>query len=112
MSQPFTAQLADLVVGLDAGSVPRAGIDLVELAFVDALGCVLAGSTSDEAAIAGRWAATMRGAPDCTVLGTGERFPAALAALVNATAGHALDLDDVSPAMTHPSTCLVPPLLA
>lgn len=112
MTTSVTADLADLVVDLTPTDLGGGTLDLVEMAFVDTIGCVLAGSMSDEARLASAWAVRMGGHGDCTVIGASERLPAAFAALVNATAGHALDLDDVSPTMTHPSTCLVPPLLA
>jgi 2-methylcitrate dehydratase PrpD len=113
MDQSFTAQLADLAVQLTTDDVPSPAMDLVELAFIDTIGCALAGSRSEEVRLAAGWAVGLEARPEATVIGgRGERLPAAFAAMVNATAGHALDLDDVSPAMTHPSTCLVPPLLA
>ncbi len=44
---------------------------------------------------------------------TGERLAAPWAALINGTAAHAQDYDDVlSPAMSHPSAALVPAILA
>jgi 2-methylcitrate dehydratase PrpD len=113
MNRSITAELADLAANLPLADVPSGALQLVELAFIDAIGCVLAGSQSDEARILVDWALALRALPEATVLGgRATRLPAAFAALVNATAGHALDLDDVSPMMTHPSTCLVPPLLA
>ena len=49
----------------------------------------------------------------CLVLGTDTRTSALDATLINGTASHALDYDDVSGVMGgHPSVMLVPPLLA
>jgi 2-methylcitrate dehydratase PrpD len=87
--------------------------ELVHHAFFDTIGCVLAGADSDEARLLAAWSLGLGGRAESTVLGRrAERLPAVFAGLVNATAGHALDFDDVSPNMTHPSVCLVPPLLA
>lgn len=53
------------------------------------------------------------GAPRATLVGTGERVSLAQAALVNGTAAHALDYDDVSPPMSgHPSAPTLGALLA
>ena len=51
--------------------------------------------------------------PMATVLGAGRRFSGRQAALVHGAAGQALDYDDVNLAMhVHPTTVLLPPLLA
>ena len=85
----------------------------IDLAFIDTLGCVLAGADSAEASIAADWANEVGKVGPSTVIGRrGLALAPSLAALVNSTAAHALDFDDVSPMMTHPSACLVPPLLA
>jgi 2-methylcitrate dehydratase PrpD len=111
-SRNFTHELVEFALDVQPSHLSPKVRRLIELAFVDTVGCTLAGSTSDEAAIAGAWATAMQAKGESTIIGGGARLPAALAALVNATAAHALDFDDVSPMMTHPSACLVPPLLA
>ncbi|MFN3232023.1 MAG: MmgE/PrpD family protein [Alphaproteobacteria bacterium] len=53
------------------------------------------------------------GADGCAVVGHAKRLAAPWAALVNGAAGHALDFDDnFDPSKSHPSTVLVPALLA
>src|SRR5579875_650162 len=53
------------------------------------------------------------GAAEASVIGDKARLPALAAALVNGTAGHALDYDDVNMAMPgHPSVAILPGLLA
>jgi 2-methylcitrate dehydratase PrpD len=80
-------------------------------ALVDTLGVTLAGSLEPAANIVRRALATHAGA--CSVIGTPEHASATDAALINGTAAHALDFDDVSPPLTgHPSAVLVPALLA
>ena len=81
-------------------------------AFVDTAACMLAGAGDDapRAAHAGvaRW-----GAGGATVAGTPHRLAAPWAALVNGTAAHALDYDDVLEiSNAHVSAVLVPALLA
>lgn len=85
---------------------------LARTAFVDTVGCAIAGSVEPPAR-AVRDATAGWGAGECAVLGTPLRAPAPLAALANGTAAHAQDYDDVNnPAMSHPSAVLVPALLA
>ena len=80
-------------------------------AIQDTLAVMLAGQ--GEAGVASvRRAATQWGAGGCFTVG-GSGLAAPWAALVNGTAAHALDYDDVlDPAMSHPSAALVPALLA
>ncbi len=53
------------------------------------------------------------GNPQATLLGTGEKVSPVQAALVNGVAAHALDFDDVSPAMVgHPTAPVLPALFA
>ena len=81
-------------------------------AFHDTVACMLAGSGETapmnvHACVVG-W-----GAGECTIVGTPSRLSAPWAALVNGTAAHALDFDDVLEiGAAHASAVLVPALLA
>ena len=81
-------------------------------AFVDTAACMLAGA--DDAAPRAVYAGVARwGMGDATVAGTPHRLAAPWAALVNGTAAHALDYDDVLEiSNAHVSAVLVPALLA
>ena len=84
-------------------------------AFVDTAACMLAGAddAAPRAAYGGvaRWGAG--GAGGAVVAGTPHRLPPPWAALVNGTAAHALDYDDVLEiSNAHVSAVLVPALLA
>ena len=81
-------------------------------AFLDTLGCMLAG-TGDPAAVGVRRTVARWGDGPCTVVGSVHSAAAPWAALANGTAAHALDFDDYEdPGATHPSAVLVPALLA
>ena len=81
-------------------------------AFVDTAACMLAGA-DDDAPRAVHDAASRWGAGSATVAGTPHRLAAPWAALVNGTAAHALDYDDVLEiSNAHVSAVLVPALLA
>ena len=81
-------------------------------AFVDTVACMLAGA--DDAAPRAAYAGVARwGEGDATVAGTPYRLAAPWAALVNGTAAHALDYDDILEiSNAHVSAALVPALLA
>ena len=107
---------ATLRLGHWVAEAPRAWSDEAQRraggAFVDTAACMLAGAGDDapRAAHAGvaRW-----GAGSATVAGTPHRLAAPWAALVNGTAAHALDYDDVLEiSNAHVSAVLVPALLA
>lgn len=91
---------------------PRAR-ELARMAIVDTLACQYAGQ-SDFSSLAVRHAFAEYLNPDAaaSVVG-GGKAPAAIAALLNATAAHAIDYDDnFQPGMSHASAVLVPALLA
>jgi len=81
-------------------------------AFVDTVACMLAGA--DDAAPRAAYAGVARwGAGGAVVAGTAHRLAAPWAALVNGTAAHALDYDDILEiSNAHVSAVLVPALLA
>ena len=81
-------------------------------AFVDTVACMLAGA-GDAAPRAAYDAVSRWGAGGAVVAGTPNRLAAPWAALVNGTAAHALDYDDVLEiSNAHASAVLVPALLA
>ena len=81
-------------------------------AFVDTAACMLAGA--DDPAPRTAYAGVARwGAGGAAVVGTPHRLAAPWAALVNGTAAHALDYDDILEiSNAHVSAALVPALLA
>lgn len=93
--------------------VPEEAIAQARRAVLDTLGVALAGSREESARAVADWVREQHGRGEATVLGQGFRAPAPDAALVNGTAGHALDYDDVSlPMRGHPSVPLLPAVLA
>ncbi|MEV6138317.1 MmgE/PrpD family protein [Nocardia sp. NPDC051990] len=80
---------------------------------LDVLGNCLAAQGQPSAravtAVARGWA----GMDAATGIGTGDRFPATTAALVNGTLAHSMDFDDTHlPSVLHPSASVVPTALA
>lgn len=101
--------LADFVAR-STGDVPAVGVETARAAIVDTVGAALAGAAEQTVAILTEEMPPSGG--PCTVW-LGGRAPADRAALLNGTAAHALDYDDVDDLLiAHPSAVLVPAVLA
>ena len=116
-SEATTAPGATLRLGRWVAEAPREWSEEAERraasAFVDTAACMLAGA--DDAAPRAAYAAVSRWGTGggAIVAGTPHRLPAPWAALVNGTAAHALDYDDILEiSNAHVSAVLVPALLA
>lgn len=91
---------------------PR-GLEVVRTALIDTLGVALAGADFEGSAIARAVAVPADSAGASLILGTTDRTNSLDAGMLNGMASHALDYDDGTLLMVgHPSTMLVPALLA
>ena len=115
-----TQEAAAFTVGLKFHDLPAGALRIAKrCVLTDGLGFILAGSDQTCTAIIQRQSLNLGKNPEATVLGAKPiKLPAPLAALVNGTAGHAMDWDDtqlsVTPdriygLLTHPT---IPPLTA
>ncbi|MGE0717343.1 MAG: MmgE/PrpD family protein [Alphaproteobacteria bacterium] len=108
---PLTRELAAFAVAMTRDGAPAEALPVVRLGFTDCAAVLLAGR---EEPVTRSLLAYVRGrggnAESRLLLGE-ERTSAPAAALVNASAAHALDLDDYAFA-NHPSAVLVPAVLA
>ena len=85
----------------------------VARALVDTVAVSLAGAGEPGERILKRWALGESPSGPSTVWTSGEKTTAAIAALINGTAGHLLDYDDICPSTPlHPSTVLLPAMVA
>ena len=108
----LTESLARFVNAAATAQVPAAAAQIIRTGVIDNIGTMLAGRKEPVVEIVRRHVAARRsGAAEASVLLNQGRAFAADAALINATAAHALDYDDVA-LSGHPSTVLVPALLA
>ncbi|MQA14323.1 MAG: MmgE/PrpD family protein [Pseudonocardiaceae bacterium] len=109
----LTAAVADFVAGTDPARLPDAALDLAERAFVDTVGVAVA--AAPDPTVRSIWQAFGAGLPDgpsALLTRPGSTQPVQ-AALLNGTAAHALDFDDVADDLVgHPSAVLVPAALA
>ena len=114
-----TAAVIDFVTHANLDRFPREAIAVAKQCIVDGLGVILAGSAAQGTAIVRGYVEAGQEVGEATILGAEPvSCRAASAALVNGTAGHALDFDDTqlssSPdrifgLLTHPT---IPPLAA
>jgi 2-methylcitrate dehydratase PrpD len=108
-----TQHVIDYVVGSQFASIPPKALAVAKNAMLDCVGVALAGARQPAGMISAQWAKSAAGTGDATVWGHDFKTSAHDAALVNGTAAHALDYDDVTWGLIgHPSVSLVSSVLA
>jgi 2-methylcitrate dehydratase PrpD len=107
-----TRELAAFVRDAPAGGVSARGLDVVRQAVLDLCGVTIAAGDEPASRIAVDYARSQAADGPAAVLGGGVRLAPTLAALVNGTAGHALDFDDIGLGAGHVSVAIVPAVLA
>ncbi|MGC2202400.1 MAG: MmgE/PrpD family protein [Stellaceae bacterium] len=107
---PLTQDLGHFVANISFERLPGEACDVARTGFIDCIATMIAGA-GDPAPQLLRKALQASGG-DASLYFSGERAPAPEAAWINGTAGHALDYDDVASLRGHPSTVLVPAILA
>ncbi len=109
----LTECLAVAVAETPFERLPERTVASARRAVLDVLGCVLAGAREPECDLLVELCAPLGGMPAATVVGRPARLAAPWAALVNATAGRALDLDELpEPGQAHATVAVVPAALA
>jgi 2-methylcitrate dehydratase PrpD len=109
----LTRVLAKKAVSLDYNDLSPPARELARQCVLDYFGVALAGAGDELVRVVLDEMTEAGGAPQASVIGHEGRLPALSAALVNGTAAHALDYDDVNMAMPgHPSVAILPGLLA
>ena len=105
--------MAAFASGLVFDDIPVDVIEKVKLCLLDTIGCCIYGSTLPFMKALISMALTEGGTPAAAILGTSHRTSASQAALVNGTAAHAFQLDEVHAGATlHPGSVVVPAVLA
>jgi len=108
-----TERMAEFIVETKWADFPALVIERAKKAALDTVGVTLAGVDEPVGRIVADFARKMGGAPEASIIGSGARAAAPLAALVNGAMGHALDFDDSSYLLSgHPSVVVLPAVLA
>jgi 2-methylcitrate dehydratase PrpD len=107
-------QIAENIVAIRYEDLPPEAVQWAKAAILDTVGVTLAGSREDCTRIVEQaLAAETAGDGESLIFGSDRRAPPLIAALVNGTAAHALDFDDVSNSLGgHPSAPILPAIFA
>lgn len=105
----LTTGLGSFIAGLRYEDIPKDAIPVIHTGFTDCIGVMIAGRGEPPAQLL--MAALSPPPGEATLLFGAGTAPAPEAAWINGTAAHALDFDDVAQ-RGHPSTALVPAILA
>jgi 2-methylcitrate dehydratase PrpD len=109
----LTLRLAENSMSVALDKLPTEVVEVARHCFLDWLGVTLAGSREPLTRILIDEAIEEGGNPQATIIGDGRKVTMLQAAVVNGSAGHALDYDDVVLVMPgHPTVPVVPALLA
>src|ERR1700746_3394493 len=106
----LTQDLGRFVADVSFERLPAEASEFVRIGFIDCIATMIAGARDPAPQLLRK--ALQPGDGAATLYFTGEHAPAPEAAWINGTAGHALDYDDVAALRGHPSTVLVPAILA
>jgi 2-methylcitrate dehydratase PrpD len=109
MATALTAGLARFIADLRYEDIPAEAREHIAIGFTDCSGVMIAGSREESVRILTSTLSPARG--EATLVFGPTSASALEAALINATAAHALDYDDVAQ-RGHPSAVLVPAILA
>ena len=106
-----TETIAKWIVDTSYEDIPPDAIRVANESCFDLLGVILAGSTEPVGEIIRQYVGDLGGAPEATILASGQRTSMPNTALANGTMGHALDYDDFG-GFGHPTVAIFPALLA
>ncbi len=108
----ITEELAAFVETIRFEDFPREAQHIGKRCIIDGIGVILAGAAEPCALIVRDYILSMGGVKESSFLGEGKkRAPAHLAALVNGTAGHAMDWDDTALSASPDRSVLLHPTL-
>ncbi len=90
----LTQKFAAFIAGTNYDDLPEQVVMLAKERIMDTLGAAIAGSVNWEYAAQLREACKKLGSGECSVIGGKKCYPAAHAAMINATYAHSVELDD------------------
>src|SRR5262245_10103562 len=110
MLMGLSQDLGRFVADVSFESLPAEAVETARAGFIDCIATMIAGAGDPAPQLLRQALQPPPG--DATLYFSGEGAPAPEAAWINGTAGHALDYDDVAALRGHPSTVLLPAVLA
>ena len=113
LQEHATRDLARFGATLRFEEIPPEAVARIKSSVLDSLGCCLFGATLPWTRKVAELADMEGAAPVASMIGMGRKTSASLAALVNGTAGHAFELDEIhKESILHPGTLTTPVGLA
>jgi len=113
LNENATRDLAAFASALRFEDLPREVVERIKLCALDSFGCCLFGATLPWTRKVADLALGEGARPRATLVGMSGKTSAALAALVNGTAGHAFELDDIhKESILHMGSLAIPAALA
>ncbi len=108
-----TRDLARFAAGLRYADIPPEAVERIKLSALDSIGCCLFGATLPWTQKVADLARLEAARPVASLIGMGTRTSVPLAVLVNSTAGHAFELDDIhKESIVHAGSIATPVALA
>jgi 2-methylcitrate dehydratase PrpD len=107
---PLTQDLGRFVADVSFERLPAEAVDVARTGFIDCIATMIAGANDPAPQLLLK--ALQPTVAEASLYFSGDKAAAPEAAWINGTAGHALDYDDVASLRGHPSTVLVPAILA
>ena len=108
-----TRDLAAFAAGLEFERIPAQVVDRIKTSALDSIGCCLFGATLPWTQKVQAMVEAEGSRPAASLFGSGRKTSAAGAVLVNATAGHAFELDDIhKESILHPGSIALPVAVA
>ena len=109
----ITRDLVNFCSNVEVDQLPGEVVDRCKYLLLDFLGVAMRGQHMDSTRAILRFVEAHGCLGKATVIGNGQQFSPAYAALVNGAAAHSLELDDVvNEASLHPGTVIFPTVLA
>ena len=108
-----TRDLAVFAASVRYEEVPREVVERIKLSVLDSIGCCLYGATLPWTRKVAAMAQAEQAVPAASLIGMGLKSSVSLAVLVNSTAGHAFELDDIhKESIVHAGSIATPVALA
>jgi 2-methylcitrate dehydratase PrpD len=109
----YGQELVSFAHGLALSDVPVGVVERAKTCLLEAVGCGIFGSSQPWSRILLSEMAEEAAPGICSVFGASNTLAAPAAALVNGTAIHGFELDDlIAESITHPAACVIPAALA
>lgn len=113
MATSLTADLAEWSTSVTWAELPMPVRTATVCRLVDSIGLMLAGSQTASGRAIYRYAVGIGGREEATLVASGDRLPAELAALIHGTWAHVHDFDDTEPeSVIHPTSAVAAAALA